>query len=115
LTLPRGVFVVISHIKAQTRRDLQIFADVSRSNELAEVLECAGIFLKVSEIRGASQGLELGGQMRVVLQDAAGLVLAMALDEPCPPPAEALFPRVLEAPMLPRPGYGWRPCCPYVE
>ncbi len=78
MALPRLILVVLvhadvaprgglgGHIAHQGRKpagDIQIFADVSRSNELAEVLECARIFLQVSEIRGASQGLELGGQM----------------------------------------------------
>ena len=53
--------------------NIQIFGHVCGGDELAKVLECARIRLTVSDARGASQGLTLGAQIRVVLQDAEGI------------------------------------------
>src|SRR5258708_12873055 len=109
---PRGVFLVIPHIRAATPplifRFLATWAAATNwpkfLNALASVLRSVTL---VAPVRLSS----LVARLELCSKTLPGSVLAIAFDEPWPPPAEALFPCVPEAPIEPAaadpPGWPW--------
>src|SRR5258708_12189901 len=99
---PRGVFLVIPHISAAKPplifRFLATWAAATNwpkfLNALASVLRSVTFVVLVKPS-------SLVARLELCSKTLPGSVLAIAFDQPWPPPAEALFPCVPEAPIDP--------------
>src|SRR6266853_2845462 len=115
---PAAVLVVISHIKAANPPGrFRFWLTFAAATNWPKFLNALASFSRSVRFVVPVRVSSLVARCELCSRTPPGLVLAIAFDELWPPPAEALFPCVPEAPMLPgAPGVpDGRPRCAYVE
>src|SRR5260370_17711625 len=99
---PTAVLVVISHINAaKPPLIFRFLATCAAATNWPKFLNALASVLRSVTLVVPVRPSSLVARLELCSKTLPGSVLAIAFDEPCAPPAEALFPCLPEPPMLP--------------